>query len=161
MALALVALGTVVLANDGATVDPVALTIDNLVAFGLTMREDKQPVVLTSRPWIDCGPRGCNVPGTVRWTGDVYDGAVCQAQGDTMRNGNGVAGRGADRGNRSSVESKLYYGVRLRNGKTGFVSEVWVRERGGQALPVCGADFKPSRPRPARTAAQAAREGLP
>jgi hypothetical protein len=151
-ALAIVVAATLSLSGEAHVAKRSVLTIDNRVAIGHdTLKEDTQPVVLTSHPYANCGPRDCNIGETERGSGDVYDAAVCQIQGDAMTNGNDTATGGADDDNRGRISSLRYYGVRLRNGKTGYVSEVWVRERGGQSLPTCGADFTPSRPRPGRS----------
>ena len=144
--------GALLLTGDADPPQQLTLTIDNRVADGAVMVEDGQPVVLTSRPWNHCGPRGCNISATDRWSGGVYDRAVCQTRGESMTNGNDNANGSADDDNPDRYSSVLFYGVRLRNGTTGYVSEVWVRERGGRSLPACGRGFTPSRPRPARTA---------
>ena len=144
--------GAVWMTDDANVPQRLSLTIDNRVANGRAMREDAQPVVLTSQPWNRCGERGCNISATDRWSGGVYDYAVCQTRGESMTNGNDTATGSADDDNPDRYSSVLFYGVRLTNGRTGYVSEVWVRERGGRSLPTCGRDFTPSRPRAARDA---------
>jgi hypothetical protein len=152
VAAGIVTAGALLMTDGPNPPERLTLTIDNRVANGRVMREDDQPVVLTSRPWNRCGDRGCNISGTNRWSGGVYDGAVCQTRGESMTNGNDTAGGSADDDNPDRYSSVLFYGVRLSNGKTGYVSEVWVRERGGRSLPTCASDFTPSRPRPASAA---------
>lgn len=113
------------------------VTVDNRTTNGAGMREDPTPLRLTTRPWVRCGSRGCNVNGTERTTGGTYDAAVCQTQGERYTNGNDSSA--ADDGNPELFTSTLYYGVRLTDGTFGFVSEVWVRrdQRGGLGLPGC------------------------
>ena len=55
------------------------LSVDNRITNGPTaMREDATPVRLTTAPVRGCGARGCNIDGTERWSGSVYDAAICQ-----------------------------------------------------------------------------------
>ena len=116
---------------------PVVITVDNRVTNGSGMREDTTPVRLTTKPWINCGSRGCNIVGTERSSGGTYDAAICQTVGE--RTTNGYDGSSADDANPELYESTRYYGVRLGNGTFGYVSEVWIRaaDRGGVGLPNC------------------------
>lgn len=113
------------------------VTVDNRVTNGMSMREDPTPARLTTRPWVYCASRGCNIAGTERTSGGAYDAAVCQAQGDRTTNGNDHDA--VDDANPERFESTRYYGVRLANGDFGYISEVWVRgaDRGGLGLPGC------------------------
>lgn len=114
------------------------LLVDNRVTNGATqMREDPTPVRLTTKPWINCGSRGCNVAGTERRSGQTYDKAICQTTGE--RTTNGHDGSSIDDRNPGLFTSTRYYKVKLTNGKTGFVSEVWInkKHRGGLGLPKC------------------------
>jgi hypothetical protein len=114
-----------------------ALTVDNRVTNGMGMREDATPARLTTRPWIRCSSRGCNIAGTERRTGGVYDAAICQTFGERTTNGHDSSS--ADDANPERFESTRYYGVRLGDGTFGYVSEVWIRasDRGGLGLPAC------------------------
>lgn len=114
------------------------VTVDNRVTNGATqMREDPIPVRLTTKPWIRCGARGCNIAGTERRSGQSYDAAVCQTTGE--RTTNGQDGSPVDDANPGLFTSTRYYGVRLSDGRFGYVSEVWLARasRGGLALPRC------------------------
>jgi hypothetical protein len=113
------------------------LTVDNRVTNGAGMREDSTPVRLTTKPWTFCGSRGCNIPGTERWSGGTYDAATCQTTGERTTNGNDHDP--SDDGNPERFESTRYYGVTLADGTFGYVSEVWIRaaDRGGLGLLQC------------------------
>jgi len=114
------------------------LTVYNKVTNGPTqMREDAVPVRLTTKPWKNCGSRGCNINGTERGSDGAYDAAVCQTTGDLTTNGNNSDP--SDDGNPSLYSSNGYYGVRLNDGTFGYVSWVWIRaaDRGGLGLPTC------------------------
>lgn len=113
------------------------ITVDNRVTNGNVMREDPTPARLQTRAEIYCGTKGCNIGGTERVTGQTYDAAVCQTQGQRTTNGND--GSSVDDANPERFESTRYYGVRLSNGTYGVISEVWIRaaDRGGLGLPAC------------------------
>lgn len=114
------------------------ITVDNRVTNGATqMREDTTPVRLTTKPWIYCGSRGCNINGTERWSGQTYDAAICQRTGE--RTTNGQDNSSIDDRNPGLYTSTRYYGVKLRDGRFGYVSEVWIAKahRGGLGLPKC------------------------
>jgi len=113
------------------------LTVDNRVTNGMGMREDATPARLTTKPWIRCSSRGCNLGGTERGTGGTYDAAVCQTTGERTTNGHDSSA--ADDANPNRFESTRYYGIRMSNGTFGYVSEVWIRagDRGGLGLPTC------------------------
>lgn len=115
----------------------VAIVVDNRVTNGMGMREDPTPVRLQTKAWIFCGSRGCNINGTERGSGGVYDAAVCQLSGERTTNGHDTSA--ADDANPARFESTRYYGVRLSNGTFGYVSETWIRAdfRGGLGLPNC------------------------
>ena len=119
------------------TSTPLVITVDNRVTNGSGMREDTTPVRLTTKPWINCGSRACNIVGTERSSGGTYDAAICQTVGE--RTTNGHDGSSADDANPELYESTRYYGVRLGDGTFGYVSEVWIRaaDRGGLGLPNC------------------------
>lgn len=116
----------------------VPITVHNKVTNGATqMREDTVPVRLTSKPWIYCGSRGCNIGGTERSTGGVYDAAICWTTGE--RTTNGHDGSATDDGNPGLYTSNRYYVVKLTNGVQGYVSWVWINpaHRDGRGLPNC------------------------
>jgi murein DD-endopeptidase MepM/ murein hydrolase activator NlpD len=113
------------------------ITVDNRVTNGAGMREDSTPARLTTQPWTFCGTRGCNINGTERSSGQVYSAAVCQTTGERTTNGNDHDA--SDDANPERFESSRYYGVRLADGRFGYVSETWIRaaDRGGLSLPAC------------------------
>lgn len=113
------------------------ITVDNRVTNGMGMREDPTPLRMLTKPWILCGTRGCNINGTERVSGQTYDAAVCQTQGERTTNGHDTDP--SDDANPLRFESTRYYGVRLPNGTFGYVTEVWIRaaDRGGLGLPQC------------------------
>lgn len=113
------------------------ITIDNRVTNGASMREDSTPVRLTTKPWKNCGSRGCNIAGTERVSGQKYDAAVCQTTGERITNGNDHSS--SDDTNPARFTSTRYYGVRLADRRFGYVSEIWIDKafRGGLGLPQC------------------------
>lgn len=125
--------------GNGGTPAPVrrVITVDNRVTNGMGMREDPTPLRMLTKPWILCGSRGCNINGTERVSGQTYDAAVCQTQGERTTNGHDTDP--SDDANPLRFESTRYYGVRLGNGTFGYVTEVWIRaaDRGGLGLPQC------------------------
>jgi hypothetical protein len=113
------------------------VTVYNKVTDGETeMREDSQPAYLSTEPRNYCKSIGCALPGT-----DVTSGAqltvACQIQAERTTNGNDSSSE--DDHNPGLYESSLWYGVRLNDGRTGYISEVWMqaRDRGGLGLPGC------------------------
>lgn len=113
------------------------IDIDNRVTNGVGMREDTTPARLTTQPWTHCTSRACNIYGTERSSGQVYEAAVCQTFGERTTNGHDT--NPSDDANLERFESTRYYGVRLGDGTFGYVSEVWIRAdyRGGLGLPGC------------------------
>lgn len=65
------------------------------------------------------------------------DRAVCQRQGERITNGNDASE--ADDNNALLDDTRLYYGVMVEDGTTGYVAEIWIAEdqRGGLGLPPC------------------------
>jgi len=103
------------------------------------MREDIEPVSLSTKPVAFCGGRDVCIEETERETRGIYDAAVCQREGEAITNGQDTGG--SDDDNPGLFTSTLYYGVRLDD-TFGYVSEVWIdpKDRGGLGLPPC---FKP------------------
>jgi hypothetical protein len=141
--------------NDASTVEiggaRVVLRVYNRVTNGPSgMREDASPVQLTRQPRPFCKAATC-IAGTARTTGQIYEYAICETIGDipAMTNGNlstDTSGRG-DNHNPDLYSSRTYYGVRLKNGITGYVSDVWVApaQRAGKlSLPRCPANLDDS-----------------
>ncbi|MFT4035329.1 MAG: NlpC/P60 family protein [Patulibacter sp.] len=118
----------------------VTLIVDNRNTNGLVMVEDAFPLRLQTRPWSYCGLRACFLPTSVdpgRFSGGVYDAAICQTHGDVMTNGNW--GDTSDDANPELFTSDRWYGIELADGTFGYISEIWVqaRFRGGLGLPEC------------------------
>lgn len=114
------------------------LRIYNKVTSGPErMREDDEPVSLVMKAAAYCGVGNCQVPDTNRETGDTYDAAVCQRQGEEVTNGQDTSP--IDDDNPGLFSSRLYYGVRLDDDTFGYVSEAWIspEDRGGLSLPRC------------------------
>jgi hypothetical protein len=105
-------------------------------AHGLV--EDRTPVYLSTTPVKYCASaaRHCKVPGTEVGTGATWT-AVCFTFGDGMTNMN-LRAVGARR-NPERVSSDLWYGVRLPDGRLGYVSEVYLTpvSRNGLGLRHC------------------------
>ncbi|MFG1637487.1 helix-turn-helix domain-containing protein [Pseudonocardia alni] len=116
---------------------PVVVTVQNKVALGAEdLVEDSGPAYLSSRAIAFCGTRGCREDGT-----DVVSGALlpatCTVVGERMWNHNldSPAARNPHR-----VESELWYRVSWPDGRSGYLSEVYLEpaSRGGLGLPACG-----------------------
>ncbi|MFG3643573.1 hypothetical protein ACGF3C_25250 [Micromonospora sp. NPDC047762] len=112
------------------------LLVQNLVTNGATaMREDK-PAYLSSRTEPTCQTRGCALEGTNMSTGARIV-ATCQLDGSTITNGQNNSPN--DDANPGLFSSSLWYGVRWSDGRSGYLSEVWIQPdgRGGLGLPHC------------------------
>ncbi|MEU8025637.1 helix-turn-helix transcriptional regulator [Micromonospora harpali] len=116
---------------------PAALVVQNKVAIGPSgLAEDTTPAYLSGRPAPFCAKRGCKVPGTEVWSGAVLV-ARCQVVGDKITNRD-LTSEGIET-NPNGVASNIWYEVVLHDGRTGYLSEVYVeaRYRGGMGLPIC------------------------
>lgn len=120
-----------------ASAGPVVVTVQNKVAVGAEdLVEDAGPAYLSSRAVAFCGPRGCKEDGT-----DVVSGAMlpatCTVVGERMWNYNldSPVARNPHR-----AESALWYRVTWPDGRSGYLSEVYLEpgSRGGLGLPACG-----------------------
>lgn len=116
---------------------PVVVTVQNKVALGAEdLVEDSGPAYLSSRAIAFCGTRGCREDGT-----DVVSGAMlpatCTVVGERMWNYN-LDSPAAHNPHR--VESALWYRVAWPDGRSGYLSEVYLEpaSRGGLGLPACG-----------------------
>ena len=113
-----------------------SLVIANQVTNGPIMKEDTQPVLLSTVPVNFCAQAQTCVPGVALHSGDKVE-AICQrSDGPVTTNGN-LQDPGDD-ANPDLVVSRRWYKVRW-HGIEGFVSEAWVRadDRGGKGLPTC------------------------
>jgi hypothetical protein len=125
---------------EGSVAVPGARTIvvQNKVAFGpSSLLEDDSPSYLSSRPVARCANLpDCKLEGTDVKSGDILQ-AVCQLQGELLTNAN-ISSPGVET-NPNVAASALWYGVIWRDGRKGFISEVYVGPtyRGGLGLPPC------------------------
>jgi hypothetical protein len=126
---------------DSSSVAPttITVTVDNRVTNGPTqMREDTHnPAYLSTRPVKQCDERepACNLPGYLA-TGDRLV-ALCQTTGDRVTNGED---RNPDDDHNPGLdESTLWYRLRAPDGRTGYLSVIWLAgsDRGGLGLPTC------------------------
>ncbi|MFE7201865.1 hypothetical protein ACFU8R_16490 [Pseudonocardia alni] len=124
-------------APAAASAGTAVVTVQNKVALGAEdLVEDSGPAYLSSRAIAFCGSRGCKEVGT-----DVVSGAMlpatCTVVGERMWNHNldSPAARNPHR-----VESALWYRVTWPDGRSGYLSEVYLEpgSRGGLGLPACG-----------------------
>lgn len=124
-------------APAAASAGPAVVTVQNKVALGAEdLVEDSGPAYLSSRAIAFCGSRGCKEDGT-----DVVSGALlpatCTVVGERMWNYN-LDSPAAHNPHR--VESALWYRVSWPDGRSGYLSEVYLDpgSRGGLGLPACG-----------------------
>jgi transcriptional regulator with XRE-family HTH domain len=114
------------------------IVVQNKVAFGpSSLVEDGSPSYLAARPITRCANvPGCKLPGTDMGSGDTAR-ATCQLQGVTLTNAD-VRSPGVE-GNPNAAASALWYGISWRDGRRGYLSEVYVAPmyRGGLQLPPC------------------------
>jgi hypothetical protein len=111
------------------------VTIYNKVANGMSMREDT-PAYLSKVKDNYCRSRGCMLAGTEMATGASLV-VTCSSQGARTTNGNDSDP--ADDANPDRFESTRWYLGRWPDGRTGWISEVWISaaDRGGLGLPGC------------------------
>lgn len=113
--------------------DGLPVVVDNRVTAGTSMRED-------SSAYLTELPRLCRRECALEQT-DLHSGAkltaLCHTVGDEITNGH--RGDPADDTNPHLYTSSLWYKIRWPDGRTGFLSEVWIRsaDRGGLGLPLC------------------------
>jgi hypothetical protein len=116
----------------------VLVTVLNVVTNGpRDVRQDRTPLLLSTRLIPFCGLHHCLIQGTARHLGQTYDGAVCQARGVRTTNGNDHS-HGDDR-NPQLRSSTRYLGIRLFDDTFGYTSVVWLapEAQGGLGLPTC------------------------
>lgn len=112
------------------------VTVQNKIALGADdLVEDSSPSYLSAEPIAFCGSRGCKIDGTEIVSGVLLP-ATCVSQGERMWNYNldSPAAQNAHR-----AESDLWYRVSWPDGRTGYLSEVYLEpaSRGGLGLPTC------------------------
>ncbi|MFR9805634.1 helix-turn-helix domain-containing protein [Pseudonocardia sp. RS010] len=119
-----------------APVPSAVVTVQNKIALGASeLVEDTGPAYLSSRPAAFCATKGCKVQGTEISSGALL-AATCTARGDMMWNYN-LDSPAAENPHRA--KSDLWYQVSWPDGRTGYLSEVYVdpASRGSLGLPSC------------------------
>ncbi|HEX6423238.1 MAG TPA: protein kinase [Acidimicrobiales bacterium] len=98
--------------------------------------DDQHSAYLSTEPVDSCRAFGCEVPGAAVATG-MQVTLTCLTIGERVTNGNDRTPLDDD--NDLLYESERWYGVRLADGTTGLLSEVWIHpdDRGGGGLPLC------------------------
>lgn len=111
------------------------VTVDNRVTNGMGMREDT-PGYLSSVTQNFCKRDGCALLGTDMGSGARIT-ATCQTTG--ARTTNGHDSDASDDANPGLYSSTRWYRIRWSDGRSGYLSEVWLSaaDRGGAGLPGC------------------------
>ena len=137
----LAGLAWVVLANEPGDKPPPAPTrniiVQNKVAIGPNeLVEDATPAYLSAQAVSYCANKNCKVDGTDLKSGDNLE-TTCYVHGEKMYNYSLDSQASAN--NPNKFQSDLWYQARHSNGKTGYISEVYIEKsyRGGQNLPMC------------------------
>lgn len=113
------------------------IVVQNKVAIGADqLVEDSTPVYLSSRTVSRCARRGCELSGTDMWSGAKLV-ATCWTRGERLTNQD-AASEGIQR-NKNRVTSDLWYRAEWPDGRSGYLSEVYVvaGDRGGLGLGRC------------------------
>lgn len=112
------------------------ITVYNMVTNGGTQMREDTPAYLSTVTQNHCKSNGCALSGTGMNTGAQIT-AVCQAQG--ARTTNGQDNSSIDDSNPGLFQSTLWYGIRWRDGRFGYISDVWINaaHRGGLGVPAC------------------------
>ena len=116
------------------------IEVQNKVAVGPdSLVEDTTPAYLSSAPIAYCASasRSCKVLGTEMGSGAAIV-ASCQVEGQRMVNFN--LREEASRDNPYRADSTIWYRAAFPDGRSGYLSEVYVNgeNRGGLQLPTCG-----------------------
>jgi len=137
--LALVLLGGAIraLTDDPDLPKGIVLEVFNKVTNDRDIVEDT-PLTLTTRPIAFCGRHHCLLEGSPEFkTGDRIDRAVCRGSGEAITNGSKKLD--GDDENPILDETSVHYGVKLADGKEGWVAAIWVvREQRDLDLRDCG-----------------------
>lgn len=112
------------------------VVVYNKVTNGPTQMREDVPAYLSTVPRNYCKRDGCALPGTDMVTGHRIV-AICQTTG--ARTTNGWDANPSDDSNPGLFESTRWYLMRWPDGRTGYLSEVWVapEHRGGLGLRTC------------------------
>ncbi|MDT7744368.1 MAG: hypothetical protein QOE59_3446 [Actinomycetota bacterium] len=116
-----------------------AIVVQNKVALGPDrLEEDRTPAYLSTEALAYCAApsHSCKVPGTEMVSGAAVV-ANCWTQGQMMWNWD--LSDPTAQSNPSRVRSDLWYRASFPDGRTGYLSEVYVvrGDRGGRGLPRC------------------------
>jgi hypothetical protein len=112
------------------------IVVYNQVTNGASSMREDTPAYLSSVTRNFCKRDGCALAGTDMGTGAQIT-AICQVGGD--RTTNGQDNSSIDDNNPGLFSSTRWYGIRWADGRTGFISEVWIYPhlRGGLGLRAC------------------------
>lgn len=113
------------------------ITVQNKIALGADrLIEDTTPAYLSTKTAPFCARDGCKVPGTEMASG-VMLVSICHVDGTEMFNYNLDSSESKQNPHRAG--SLLWYRTVLHDGRTGYISEVYVlpEDRGGKGLPIC------------------------
>ena len=116
-----------------------AIVVQNKVALGPSaLVEDTSPAYLSTLALAYCAQpsRNCKVPGTEMASGAAV-AANCWTQGQMMWNWD--LSDPTAQANPNRVRSDLWYRASFPDGRTGYISEVYIErgDRGGRGLPRC------------------------
>lgn len=112
------------------------VVVYNQVTNGATAMREDTPAYLSTITANYCKSNGCALPGTDMGTG-AHIVAVCQTFGN--RTTNGQDNSTIDDANPGLYTSTRWYRIRWGDGRTGYISEVWINPayRGGYGLRSC------------------------
>ncbi len=113
------------------------IVVQNKVAIGPDqLVEDSTPVYLSSRTISRCARRGCKLSDTDMWSGAKLV-ATCWTRGERLTNQD-ASSEGIQR-NKNRVTSDLWYRTEWPDGRSGYLSEVYVvaSDRGTLGLRKC------------------------
>jgi hypothetical protein len=117
---------------------PTGRTVEvyNKILIGPRRTSEDEPLRLVSSPAV-CRSRDCIADPTPYYTGDLIENVVCQQRGDWITNENTKTK--ADDMNPRRFDSRTWYGVRLADGRLGYVNVTWLKpsQRGGLHLANC------------------------
>jgi hypothetical protein len=122
----------------------VVIMVDNRMASGhRLLAENSRPAFLSTRPVADCRQRGCVARGGERIPSGTLLSATCVVHGEAVANASTDVPPAGD--NPFTVDSDLWYRVKLPDGKPGYLPEALVveSERGGAGLAACEASGRP------------------
>jgi len=120
--------------------DFASVVVQNKVAVGRnTLAEDRSPAYLSTKTVPFCARRGCKLPGTEMWSGARLV-VSCWTRGERLTNKD-VTSEGVE-ANTGGATSDLWYAAKWKDGRTGYLSEIYVTPegRGGVGLARCSGE---------------------